>query len=54
METIPDEVLFTMFQSSYRTYEEWKQRISKLRNKVQNSFLPYLWGMETSNEDQQT
>jgi len=33
--------------SSYRTYEEWKQRLAKWWRWRLIWFLPYLWGMET-------
>jgi len=34
--------------SSYRTYEEWKLLLSLGPTQRYVSFLPYLWGMETS------
>ena len=33
---------------SYRTYEEWKHPDITINNYTSISFLPYLWGMETS------
>ena len=34
---------------SYRTYEEWKPFFGGIFELAQLKFLPYLWGMETSN-----
>jgi len=33
--------------SSYRTYEEWKLKWKKPQQQNSFQFLPYLWGMET-------
>ena len=33
---------------SYRTYEEWKRNLIYLRGCMVWRFLPYLWGMETT------
>jgi len=35
-------------QSSYRTYEEWKLDTLSTGLESTLTFLPYLWGMETS------
>ncbi len=38
----------THFNSSYRTYEEWKRVLWQvLTKRWWYAFLPYLWGMET-------
>jgi len=34
--------------SSYRTYEEWKPKIKGIDISKGALFLPYLWGMETT------
>jgi len=38
-------------ESSYRTYEEWKQKLLNLLWCQYDWFLPYLWGMETFVDD---
>ena len=38
----------SVIMRSYRTYEEWKLRSPTLFLFHYTKFLPYLWGMETS------
>ena len=39
-----------VLDSFYSTYEELKQRIARELKKLQDSFLQYLWGIETQGE----
>jgi len=43
--------LGTTEKSSYRTYEEWKRMTWTMETKLRVRFLPYLWGMETRNDN---
>jgi len=43
----PSRASLLSFVSSYRTYEEWKLAFCHAGASRTQSFLPYLWGMET-------
>ena len=52
METYKLAVKFFVYFSSYRTYEEWKRFEGVYDTIESDGFLPYLWGMETIEDEQ--